>query len=179
AAAVCGVGPAVWFPQTMARDSVIAGALLRAVDCVEAAAEPLARDEAVASAFAALALRHGGADQPAGVARPMEPRGVARARARLDDAPAEPLDLPALAALADLSPYALIRAFKRETGMTPGAYLRARRVTLAQQALRQGETCAAVAADLGFADQAHMTRAFKGIIGVTPGVYRALWRAAA
>nr|WP_281497362.1 helix-turn-helix domain-containing protein [Ornithinimicrobium sp. F0845] len=37
----------------------------------------------------------------------------------------------------------------------------------------EGEDLAALAASLGFADQAHFTRAFTAVIGVPPSVYRA------
>ena len=67
----------------------------------------------------------------------------------------------------------LIRAFRRETGLTPHAYLVDVRVRRARDRLRRGEAPSAVAAATGFSDQAHLTRAFKARFGVTPGVFRA------
>ena len=55
----------------------------------------------------------------------------------------------------------LIRAFRRETGLTPHAYLVDVRVRRARDRLRRGEMPGDVAAATGFCDQAHLTRAFK------------------
>jgi AraC-like DNA-binding protein len=57
-------------------------------------------------------------------------------------------------------------------GMPPHAYQTARRIAQAQVLLRQGLAPAAVASDCGFADQSHLTRAFKRVVGVPPGLYR-------
>lgn len=54
-------------------------------------------------------------------------------------------------------------------GMAPGDYLRAVRLQRARQMLLAGETAAAVAAECGFADQAHFTRWFRRSFGYTPG----------
>jgi AraC-like DNA-binding protein len=67
----------------------------------------------------------------------------------------------------------LIRAFRRETGLTPHAYLLDRRFRAASRALGRGEAPAAVALRCGFCDQSHLNRVFKARMGVTPGVYRA------
>ncbi|ANZ21221.1 Helix-turn-helix domain [Streptomyces noursei ATCC 11455] len=47
----------------------------------------------------------------------------------------------------------------------------ARRVELARRLLLDGRTPTAVAAEIGFYDQSHLTRHFKRILGVTPGRY--------
>ncbi|HEX7126295.1 MAG TPA: AraC family transcriptional regulator [Thermodesulfobacteriota bacterium] len=61
----------------------------------------------------------------------------------------------------------------REPGLTPHAYLVNCRVGAARARLRRGDSPAEVAAATGFCDQAHLTRAFKARVGVTPGAYRA------
>ncbi len=66
----------------------------------------------------------------------------------------------------------LVRAFKRHFNMTPHAYRLNRRVQIAQRALKQGETIAAVAYETGFSDQAHFQRAFKQRVAATPAQYR-------
>jgi AraC-like DNA-binding protein len=58
-------------------------------------------------------------------------------------------------------------------GITPHAYLVQRRVRLARGLLAAGRTPAQAAAEAGFADQSHLTRAFLRQLGVTPGRYRA------
>ena len=83
------------------------------------------------------------------------------------------MSLADLARLAGLPRHHLIRAFRRETGLTPHAYLVDIRIRRARERLRRGESPGAVAAATGFCDQAHLTRAFKARLGVTPGVFRA------
>ncbi|MDA8017477.1 MAG: AraC family transcriptional regulator [Thermoanaerobaculia bacterium] len=76
--------------------------------------------------------------------------------------------------LADASGYSrfhFLRLFKRKYGETPHAYLTRRRVEHAQELLRRGLPIASVACDTGFFDQAHLTRRFKQIVGVTPGEF--------
>jgi AraC-like DNA-binding protein len=55
--------------------------------------------------------------------------------------------------------------------MTPHAYVTQVRVRRAKSLLREGLPIAMVAAEAGFYDQAHLTRQFKCIVGVTPGRY--------
>ncbi len=80
----------------------------------------------------------------------------------------EPLTLKDLSAVTNLSSYQIIRAFHRELGTTPHAWLIRHRVTLATALLQQGESIATIAFEVGFADQTHLTRHFKRIHGKTP-----------
>ena len=96
---------------------------------------------------------------------------IARARAYLDKHFAEPISLGDLAAHAGLSPYHLLRSFRDQVGITPGAYQIQLRVLEARRRLRDGAAIADTAADLGFADQSHLTRHFQRIIGTSPGRY--------
>jgi AraC-like DNA-binding protein len=96
---------------------------------------------------------------------------VRRARAMIDGRYAEDLSLDALAAEARLNRFQLLRAFKRAVGMSPHVYLTHVRVRQARALLAQGVAPAQVAADVGFVDQAHLTRQFKRIVGVGPGRY--------
>ena len=85
---------------------------------------------------------------------------------------AQALKLEEICAAADLSPSYLIRAFKARYGMTPHAYLVNRRIEFSRAQLRRGRPIAEVAADAGFADQAHLQRAFRQFTAVTPLQYR-------
>lgn len=86
--------------------------------------------------------------------------------------PGAPVRLSVLAKAAGVTRFQVIRDFKRATGMTPGQYVRDRRVRRACALIGAGLPLAAISADAGFADQSHMTRAFKTVKGVTPAVYR-------
>jgi len=79
--------------------------------------------------------------------------------------------LDELAAHVHLSPYHLLRTFKSAFGLPPHAYLNQLRVQRAQTLLRAGLPIAEVALQVGFHDQSHLTRHFKRVVGVPPGVY--------
>lgn len=84
----------------------------------------------------------------------------------------EQISLDQLGAVAGLSKYHLLRAFTRETGITPYSYLETIRIDRAKTLLKQGVTPAEAALSAGFSDQSHFTNAFKRFIGLTPGQYR-------
>jgi AraC-like DNA-binding protein len=94
------------------------------------------------------------------------------ARGLLSERLTDPPSLDDLALATEMSPFALLRAFRDETGLPPHAYLTQLRVRLARRLLDGGMAPAAVAAEAGFADQAHLTRHFKRIVGVPPAAYQ-------
>ncbi|GAB2788727.1 AraC family transcriptional regulator [Halomonas shantousis] len=83
-----------------------------------------------------------------------------------------PPSLETLARDHGLSRYQLIRLFRRETGLTPHAWLLDRRIRQARRRLQQGADLAGLAQELGFADQGHFQRVFKDRVATTPGRYR-------
>ena len=60
------------------------------------------------------------------------------------------------------------RQFQRITGMTPYYYVQAERARRAAALLRQGKPTLAVAHELNYTDQFHMTRSLKKFVGKTP-----------
>lgn len=110
-------------------------------------------------------------------------RGSARDDARLVDQGREAIledhaGSEALLSLADLlqvSPYRLSRAFTRELGVSLTRYRNRVRVGRALDRLEQGENSLAdLAADLRFADQAHLSRTIREHVGHTPVELRRL-----
>jgi AraC-like DNA-binding protein len=80
-----------------------------------------------------------------------------------------------LAELLTVSPYQLSRAFTRELGVSLTHYRNRVRVSNALDRLEQGEpSLATLATDLGFADQAHLTRTIRSHLGHTPKALRRL-----
>ncbi len=77
-----------------------------------------------------------------------------------------------LAQAEGLSPYALIRAYRKRFAITPMQHLASLRIECACELLAQSVDPASVAAEIGFADQAHLTRVFKQRVGTTPAAYR-------
>lgn len=86
---------------------------------------------------------------------------------------AEPLTLPAMAAMASLSRQRFSRVFKNAAGMTLIEYLAHVRVTQAARLLRETDrSIAEIASSLGFADQSHFDRRFRRHYGRTPRQFR-------
>jgi len=96
--------------------------------------------------------------------------GVKRSISLMHEVPDAKHRLNDLAKTANMSKFHYLRSFKDETGMTPHAYLNALRVERARKLLFSSpENLSDIAFDCGFADQAHLTRAYKKIYGMTPG----------
>jgi AraC-like DNA-binding protein len=108
-------------------------------------------------------------DKPPSSAR--VPRGLARAKARIDDDPAAPITLAELAREAGLSRFQVVRGFAKVSGFTPHAYIVQRRLDAARAMIAAGTTLSNAAVGCGFADQSHFNRTFIGRYGVTPGSY--------
>jgi AraC family transcriptional regulator len=103
------------------------------------------------------------------IADPLE-----RAMAFVEDHAFAPLALADLAAVAALSPYHFARQFSARYGLTPMAFVRARRLGLAAKSLAGPHPPALIdlAFDTGFESQEGFTRAFRRAFGVSPGRYR-------
>lgn len=84
----------------------------------------------------------------------------------------DPETLEELASREGLSVYALIRAYRNRFSITPMRHLASLRVECACRLLAKGVEPATIAAEVGFADQAHLTRSFKQRIGITPAAYQ-------
>lgn len=162
--------PTPFFAEPIVHDPEAAALFLKAHRAFGVGGDPLAADEAFVAAYALMIERHGGGRAPARLGRESGP--VARARELLDDRAADVVTLEELAGVAGLSRRHLLRAFRRETGLTPHAYQTDARVRLARTLLRAGDAPAEVAAACGFCDQSHLNRAFKARLGVAPGAFR-------
>lgn len=84
------------------------------------------------------------------------------------------LSLASIANAVGARPHRLARDFRDRTGVPLHQYVLGRRVARAAQLLRIGDApIAMVALDCGFADQSHLTTAFRRRTGITPGTFRA------
>src|SRR5690606_26056147 len=82
--------------------------------------------------------------------------------------------LAPLARLLNVSPYRLSRAFRRELGVSLTWYRNRVRVGRAMERIEAGEShLGQLAAELGFADQAHLSRTVRAHLGHTPTALRA------
>lgn len=83
------------------------------------------------------------------------------------------LSVAEIATAAGLSESAFTRLFKQATGHAPHEYLIRYRVEHAARSLAGGDrTISEIAIACGFADQSHLARHFRRILGVTPSQFR-------
>ncbi|WP_344875787.1 AraC family transcriptional regulator [Allokutzneria multivorans] len=97
-----------------------------------------------------------------------------RARDAMDRAYAEPLDIPALAAIAHVSEAHFIRTFRATFGETPHRYLQRRRVERSMFLLRSTElSVTEICFQVGFGSLGTFSRTFRDIVGESPSAHRA------
>ncbi len=100
-------------------------------------------------------------------------RRMLRARDAMDRAYAEPLDVPRLAGIANVSEAHFIRTFRATFGETPHRYLQRRRVERAMFLLRAtGRSVTDICLDVGFNSLGTFSRSFRDIVGEAPSAYR-------
>ena len=136
-------------------------------DTPASAVAALACDEALVNACGLLLREHAAPSTPV-----LPDRRLEQVRERLCDEPQHVPGLAALADLAGLSKFQLLRRFAAAYGVTPHAWLLQRRAEEARSFIRRGDALAEAAAAAGFADQSHMTRIFSRQFGFTPGAWR-------
>ncbi|GKX60712.1 helix-turn-helix transcriptional regulator [Leminorella grimontii] len=128
--------------------------------------EPQAWERALAAFIDPLMLRYCSPDLPS------TERGAVRfMRSRLQESLSSPPTLAELANDLNLRPETLIRAFYREVGMTPHAYVNSLRIEWAKSLLKEGESIADTAQTVGFSDQSHFHKRFVAATAATPGQY--------
>lgn len=80
-----------------------------------------------------------------------------------------------IATVRGLRPFAFTRLFTARYGMAPRAYRRRARLHRAMNLIAQDTaSLAMIAAESGFSDQSHLTKAMNREIGLTPGAFRRL-----
>ncbi|MEV7106419.1 helix-turn-helix transcriptional regulator [Streptomyces atroolivaceus] len=97
-----------------------------------------------------------------------------RARDRMDRDYAEPLDVPASARTALMSPGHFSRTFRAAYGETPYSYLMTRRIERAKALLRRGDmTVTEVCFAVGCTSLGSFSSRFTELVGESPSSYRA------
>ena len=72
----------------------------------------------------------------------------------------------------NISPFHLIRKFKKIYGLTPHQFQIQCKVRKAQKLLEEEKSVCEVTYDAGFCDQSHLDRCFQKIVGLTPKEYK-------
>ncbi|HEX8581913.1 MAG TPA: helix-turn-helix transcriptional regulator [Acidimicrobiales bacterium] len=96
-----------------------------------------------------------------------------RARDLMDRDYAQPLDVPAMARTALMSPAHFSRKFRAAYGETPYSYLMTRRIERAKALLRQGVSVTDACVAVGCTSLGSFSSRFTEIVGETPSRYRA------
>jgi len=163
-------GPLPFVREPVLLNGLLAGAIRRAF---EAPLDSVAADTLVAELAEGLLAAEGGGARAA-ASRRVDVRALERARQLLDAERTRVVRSTELEAITGLTRYDLARQFRLVFGTSPYRYLLMRRLDLAREAINRGRPLAEVALEVGFADQAHLTRVFKAALGLTPARYRAL-----
>lgn len=96
-----------------------------------------------------------------------------RVREYINDNLENDISLAAIAQVANISVYHLIRQFHKTYGCAPYEYVTNQRLQRAKQMIAdESMPLKTVAAACGFSDQSHMTRVFRRAFQVTPGEFR-------
>jgi transcriptional regulator GlxA family with amidase domain len=113
-------------------------------------------------------------DSSAPVKRPgLAPWQVRRVLAHIEANLNTPIRNKDLAAIARLSTYHFAVAFRSSVGESPHEHIIRRRVERAQGLMLSTErSLSDIAAECGLADQAHLTRLFRRIVGESPAAWR-------
>ncbi|MBN8872197.1 MAG: AraC family transcriptional regulator [Rhodospirillales bacterium] len=158
--------------ETVIRDDALGAALAR-VFALFGEAALLEQETALMAVLSRFLAAHA-SDAPPEIATGTERRVVARCKeylaARLD----RNVGLADLEAAAGIDRFRLVRSFTRQEGLPPHAWHLQCRLRAAQTMLSHGAAVADVTYATGFADQAHLSRAFKRLTGLPPGRYRRL-----
>jgi transcriptional regulator GlxA family with amidase domain len=104
-------------------------------------------------------------------AHPDYSRPVRRALEYLRERIGDSITLDHLADYADLDKFHLCRSFRTQIGMPPHTYLTHLRIARAKELLQRGVRASDVAPQVGFYDQAQLTRHFRRLVGTTPARY--------
>ncbi|WP_051864851.1 AraC family transcriptional regulator [Streptomyces griseus] len=159
------------FRDPLLDDPQLAAALRLAHIELRVCPDPLEAESRLPWLLTALARRHSTA-RAADDKIPGAPLIAHTVRDRLAGELLAPPSLATLAADLGLSRYQLLRAFRTTMGVPPYAWLAQYRVNRARGLLEAGLRPAEAATLVGFADQAHLTRWFRRVLGVTPAAYR-------
>lgn len=159
------------------RSGVIDDPRLFAVLCrmhatVVASASRLKREQFLLEAVRALVGGYGSPWKPRDCSIADAPQAVRAAYAMIEAGYRDELSVAAIAQALSISPYHLMRLFRRHAGIPMHALQTQLRVSLSKRLLRKGMPASQVALEAGFADQSHFSKRFKELVGASPVAYQ-------
>lgn len=131
--------------------------------------------ECIATAIALALSQHVRAiATPSKVGPQLSPRQIRAIQSYVVEHLDQSITLANLAAVACLSSFHFLRAFKRTLGVTPGHYVLDCRMERARYLLRSGTlSVGEIAIQVGFEHSSHFSRAFRRAVGTPPSMFRA------
>ena len=162
-------GGTVRFRSPVIDDPSASARLVRLHRMLEASACPMEQESRTLDVLRDLVVAYGD-DRTVPPVRRHWP-AMSAARDYLHAHCAEAVSLTTLAAVAGLSCFYFLRLFRVTFGVTPHVYLALLRLERARALMRTAAPLAQTAVAAGFSDQSHLTRFFKRVYGITPGVY--------
>lgn len=143
-------------------------------ELADATRHPLHAEHLVSSIVTSLLdLSPHGPDAPSGLTEAQMKALADLVHSRMD----RRVSVAEMAACVGLSESWFSAAFRQKTGLTPLQWQMEQRIGLAQQLMRSSDlSIAQIAAQTGFTDQAHFTKAFRKVRGETPALWRSLTR---
>ncbi|ESW86442.1 AraC family transcriptional regulator [Mesorhizobium sp. M0644] len=160
------------FSRATIEDSSLAAALTAAHQG-STSPDTMTAETSLLVALRRLIVRHG---DSSGQAEEIESSGSQRRfslyRDLVESELGSQLDLKRLAGAAGVTRFQVIRDFNKVISLTPAAYIRDRRLRRASALIERGFGLADAAIAAGFADQSHLSRTFRAMHGMTPGMFR-------
>lgn len=160
------------FPSMFQRSPHLLSDFFRMYRAIQAGNTQLQCEEMLRD-FLTLLILHGHTDATSLPRSPHDHTAVRSAREYIAAHFTESISLARLSRVTEFSPFHLQRIFFRQTGLPPHAYQTQLRINRAKELLREHQSLCDVAIKTGFADQSHLTRQFRRLVGVTPGRYAA------
>lgn len=177
-AAIAGICDAVgmqatpYFLRNLYGDATLIEAFTCLHTALERGEEALLREELLTESFGLLLRRYSSLRGDV-AADPQDRLLFRRLLPLLQERHGDRLVLQDLARPVGLTPFQLIRLFRRVTGLTPHAYLVQLRLQTAMELLKARKPIAEAALAAGFFDQSALNKHFKRVYGITPRQYMA------
>jgi AraC-like DNA-binding protein len=156
------------FTHAVIHDESLTDRLIRFHRAIADTSSSLAVESNLICALAHLIRRYADGRRPSSPGL-SERSAVRIAREYIDAHYDVDVSLSDLATLVHLSPFYFARAFQKDVGLPPHAYLETVRIRRARELLLRGVPITDVSAAVGYSDQSHFTHRFKRLLGTTPG----------
>ena len=161
------------FDTSCVYDPALANRVRATHEILESDSDHLQKECALLEAVGEIVIRHASTrpNASASASGSRSSAALRRVRDLLESEYARTVAIRELADIAGLSTFHLIRVFRASFGLPPYKYLEQIRIQQARRLIRLGFPLTHVVHATGFSDQSHLTRYFKRIVGVTPGMY--------